>query len=326
MAASAPAPATYIWMNGELVAWEDATVHVMTHALHYGTSLFEGIRCYPTPEGPAVFRLHDHLSRLVDSARIYGFQLPFDAAAMGQACLETLRANRLEAAYIRPLVFLSRCGLAPAPTPEQTDVEVAVAAFPWTGHLDPAAQERGVAVAVSSWARLAPNTIPPAAKAGGNYLSTYLIGREAQARGVDEGIGLGVDGRLSEGAAENLFLVRDGRLYTPPAASSLLVGITRDTVLRLAEDLGIPTVEQALPREALYLADEILLTGTSCEIMPVRVVDGVETKAGGAGPLTRRLQAAFRGLFNGKTPDRWGWLTLVEDLARPTPPNGAPGF
>lgn len=316
MPAAAPPPAEFIWNNGEFVRWADATVHVMTHALHYGTSIFEGIRCYDTPQGPAVFRLFEHIARLCDSARIYGFPLPFDEAALVDACLQTLRANGLRAAYIRPIAFLGQCGIAPAPLPEQMKVDMVVAAFPWAGHLDAAAQETGIDVGVSSWARLAPNTIPPMAKAGGNYLSTYLIGREARRHGMAEGIGLGADGRLSEGAAENLFLVKDGRLMTPPSASSILVGVTRDTVVQLAGDLGIEVIEQPLPREALYVADEVFLTGTACEIMAVRSVDGIGTKAGGAGAITRRLQSAFRGLFSGETPDRRGWLTQVDDLAR----------
>ena len=300
-----------IWINGELTAWENAKVHVMSHALHYGTSVFEGIRVYDTPDGPRGFRLTDHVRRLFDSARIYHFELPFTEGELLEACKAVVRINGLKGAYIRPIAFLGECGMGV--TPARPHVDVTIAAFPWGAYLGDEALEKGVDACVSSWQRPAPNTVPTGAKAGGNYLSSYLIGREARVGGFGEGIGLGVDGRLSEGAGENLFIVKDGRILTPTAASSILMGITRDTVLRLAADQGLEVVEQSLPREMLYLADEIFMTGTAAEITPVRSVDGIATRANGPGPVTKALNTAFRGLFNGQTPDRHGWLEPIHE-------------
>ncbi len=314
--------AELVWMNGEVVRWADAKVHVFSHGLHYGTSVFEGIRAYDTPKGPAVFRLKDHIRRLFDSARIYGYRPPFGEAEIFEACKEMMRVNGLRNAYIRPIVFLGECGMGVVPAPDRMTVDVAVCAFPWGAYLGEEGLERGVDVCVSSWFRLAPNTVPTGAKAGGNYLSSFLIGREARTRGFAEGIGLGTDGRLSEGAGENLFLVMRGRLMTPPAASSILNGITRDTVLRLAQAEGLEIEEQALPRESLYLADEIFMTGTAAEITPIRSVDGIEVRCGGRGPITRLLQERFHGLFHGSTPDRWGWLDAVGEPQRE--PKGQP--
>ncbi len=307
--------AEHIWMNGEIKPWGDAKVHVMTHGLHYGTSVFEGIRVYDTPKGPMVFRLTDHIHRLFDSARIYGYQPPFSEPEIIAACKAVTAANGLNSAYIRPVAFLGECGMGVVPKPGAAPVDVAISAFPWGAYLGEEGLEKGVDVCISSWFRLAPNTVPTAAKAGGNYLSSYLIGREARDRGFAEGIGLGTDGRLSEGAGENLFIIKDGKLMTPPAASSILQGITRDTVLKLAETWAIPISEQTLPREALYLADEIFMTGTAAEITPIRSVDGITVRCGGRGPITHRLQEVFHGLFNGKTEDRWGWLEPVHGEA-----------
>jgi branched-chain amino acid aminotransferase len=302
--------ADFIWMNGSLTPWAEAKVHVLTHGLHYGTSIFEGVRVYDTPTGPQVFRLTDHIQRLCDSAKIYGVALPFDRAELIEACKTVVRENGLKSAYIRPIAFLGECGMGVVPKPNPP-VDVSIAAFPWGAYLGEEGVAKGVDVCISSWARLAPNTVPTAAKMGGNYLSSYLIGKEARDRGFAEGIGLGTDGRLSEGAGENLFLIKDGRLMTPPAASSVLMGITRDTVLRLAEVEGLTVSEQSLPREALYLADEVFMTGTAAEITPIRSVDGIATGSAGPGPVTRRLSALFHGLFNGETPDRFGWLEPV---------------
>lgn len=312
-----PPLAENIWINGALTPWADAKIHVMSHALHYGTSVFEGIRAYDTPNGPAVFRLTDHVRRLIDSARIYYLDLPYSEAELIEACKAVVRAEGLRAAYIRPIAFLGECGMGV--TPKTPHIDVAIAAFPWGAYLGEEALEKGIDARVSSWSRTAPNTIPSAAKAGGNYLSSYLIGHEARSGGFGEGIALGTDGRLSEGAGENLFIVKDGRLMTPPAANSILMGITRDTVIKLAQAEGFEVVEQALPREALYLADEIFMTGTAAEITPVRSVDGIKTRAYGPGPVTKRLNAAFRGLFTGDTPDRHGWL---EPIAAVTSPSG----
>jgi branched-chain amino acid aminotransferase len=310
--------ADYIWMNGAMTPWGEAKIHVLSHALHYGTSVFEGIRVYDTPKGPCVFRLTDHVARLYDSARIYGVELPYARDALVEACKAVVRENGLKSAYIRPVAFLGECGMGVVPAEDRMSVDVAIAAFPWGTYLGEEGVEKGVDVCVSSWARMAPNTVPTGAKAGGNYLSSYLIGKEARDRGFAEGIGLSVDGRLSEGAGENLFLVKDGKLMTPPAASSILVGITRDTVVRLAEAEGLKVVEQILPREALYLADEVFLTGTAAEITPVRSIDGITTGAKGPGPVTRKMMKLFHGLFDGSTDDRFGWLEPVGAAVKET--------
>lgn len=305
--------AEFIWMNGRVMPWADATVHVMTHALHYGTSLFEGIRVYDTPRGPCGFRLGDHMDRLADSARMYGIALPYSADEMVAACKTVVRRNGLRSAYVRPIAFLGECGMGVTPSDEAMQVDVAIAAFPWGAYLGDDGQKHGVDVCVSSWARFAPNTVPTAAKAGGNYLNGYLIGREARLRGFAEGIALGTDGRLSEGAGENLFVVKDGRIFTPPAAASILIGITRDTVTTLAKEEGFDVVEQVLPREMLYICDEVFLTGTAVEITPVRAIDGIATRANGPGPVTKRLQARFRDLFGGRPHP---WLDPIETVAR----------
>lgn len=310
--------AEHIWVNGELTPWADAKVHVMSHALHYGTSVFEGIRVYDTPNGPCGFRLTDHVRRLFDSARMYHFELPYTVDELVEACRATVRSSGLKSAYIRPIAFLASCGMGVTPSPENMNVDVAIAAFPWGAYLGEEALEKGVDACVASWSRIAPNTVPSGAKAGGNYLSSYLIGREARVGGFGEGIALGVDGRLSEGAGENLFIVKDGEIVTPPAAASILMGITRDSVLKLARGLGYETREQILPREALYVADEIFMTGTAAEITPVRSVDGITTRAAGPGPVTKAVNAAFRGLFTGATPDRHNWLEPI-GAAAPAP-------
>jgi branched-chain amino acid aminotransferase len=302
-----------IWFNGQLIDWADARIHVLTHALHYGTSVFEGIRAYDTPQGSMGFRLTDHVKRLADSARIYGFVMPYSVPDLIEACKATLLANKLKSAYWRPIAFLGECGLGVTPKPENVKVDVAIAAFPWGAYLGEEGLEKGVDVCVSSWQRPAPNTTPAAAKAGGNYLSSYLIGKEARSRGYVEGLGLGTDGRLSEGAGENLFLIMGGKIHTPPVAASILGGITRDTILKLARFEGIEVVEQALPREMLYLADEVFMTGTAAEITPIRSIDDIPTRAGGPGKITRRMQALFNGLFDGTTEDRFGWLEPVAE-------------
>lgn len=298
---------SYIWMDGALKPWREATVHVMTHALHYGTSFFEGVRVYETPEGPAGFRLGDHIDRLYDSAAIYGCRVPFSRETIVAACEEVVTANRLSSAYLRPIVFYGYGEIGVAP-PAHAPVQVAIAGFPWGAYLGEDGKANGVDVCVSSWRRVAPDTIPAAAKAGGNYLSGVLISTEAKQRGFAEGIGLDANGLVSEGAGENLFVVRKGKLYTPPASASILMGITRDTVITLARAEGIEVVEQAMPREALYLADEIFFTGTAAEITPVRSVDHKPVRANGRGPLTALLQERFFGLFTGATQDRWNWL------------------
>ena len=305
----------YIWQNGRLVPWAEATVHVLSHALHYGSSVFEGIRVYATPDGPAAFRLEDHIDRLFDSARIHRIPMPFDRATLLAACRDAVVENELESAYIRPIVFRGYGGIGLV-AGDDVATDVVVAAMHWGRYLGEDAMEQGVEAAISSWQRPAPNTIPTLAKAGGNYLSGSLISGEAKRHGYGEGIGLSVDGLVSEGAGENLFVVRDGKLLTPPVASSILGGITRDSVLALASDLDIEVREQSMPREMLYLADELFFTGTAAEITPVRSVDGITVRAGGRGPITAAIQQRFFGLFDGSTPDRHHWLTTFEPRQR----------
>ncbi|CAM4193520.1 branched-chain amino acid transaminase [Shewanella aquimarina] len=299
--------AELIWFNGEIMPWGDAKVHVMSHALHYGTSVFEGIRVYDTPQGPAGFRLTDHVQRLYDSAKIYRMPVPYRFEQTMQACRDIVKSNQLDSAYIRPLVFFGDVGMGITP-PKDAKCDLMVAAFPWGAYLGEDSMERGVDVAVTSWNRLAPNTIPTGAKAGGNYLSSLQISTEAKRNGFDEGIALDVNGLVSEGAGANLFVVKKNKLYTPPATAAILLGITRDTIITLARDKGYEVVEEPMSREFLYLADEIFMTGTAAEIVPVRSVDRIEVGAGGRGPVTAALQASFFGLFNGETQDKWGWL------------------
>ncbi len=312
-----PIPATQlIWFNGKLVPWEKATVHVLSHALHYGSSVFEGVRAYETPKGVAIFRLRDHTQRLFDSAKIYRINLPFSVEQINEACRQVIAANNLaKGAYIRPVAFkgYGEIGVTPRHEPP---TEVAIAAWEWGKYLGADAEEHGVDACISSWQRVAPNTIPALAKAGGNYLSSQLIGGEARRLGFAEGIGLSSDGTLSEGSGENLFLVKDGVLLTPGLSHSVLGGLTRDAVMRLARERGLEVREAALPRELLYIADEAFFTGTAVEITPIRSVDRLTIGNGKRGPVTETLQNAFFGLFSGKTPDKWGWLDYV-DMSAP---------
>jgi branched-chain amino acid aminotransferase len=300
----------WIWMNGHLVEFEKATVHVMTHALHYGSGVFEGVRCYKTRQGSAVFRLNEHTKRLRNSAKIYRMELPLGDAEINEAVLETIRANEFDHCYIRPLVFR---GFGPmGVNPLKAPVEMTIAVWPWGRYLGEDAIERGVEVCVSSWRRAAPSTFPATAKATGNYLNAQLIKMEAIANGYAEGIGLDISGHVSEGSGENLFLVKDGVLITPPVASSLLSGITRDSVMKIAEDLGIPVRESLVPRGLLYTCDELFFTGTAVEIAPICSVDRITVGEGRPGEITLRLMAEFQRIITGETPDRHGWLTPVE--------------
>jgi branched-chain amino acid aminotransferase len=311
----------FIWFNGKLVPWEKATVHVLSHALHYGSSVFEGVRAYATPKGVAIFRLSEHTRRLYDSAKIYRITIPFTPEQLNAAQREVVAANGLKnGAYLRPVAFrgYGEIGVAPKIEPP---VDVAVAAWEWGKYLGAESEAEGVDVCVSSWQRVAPNTIPAMAKAAGNYLSSQLISLEAKRLGFAEGIGLAPDGTVSEGAGENLFVIRDGVIHTPGFAHSVLGGITRDSVIRLARDMGFEVRETSVPRELLYIADEVFFTGTAAEVTPIRSVDRITVGAGRRGPITEKLQKAFFGLFNGTTPDKYGWLEPV-DMSAPRAATG----
>jgi branched-chain amino acid aminotransferase len=298
-----------IWFNGTLVNWEDAKIHVLSHALHYGTSFFEGARCYKTTKGPACFRLRDHLRRLYDSMKIYRTTPPYSIEELVNAVVNTIRANRLEECYIRPIVFRGYGELGV--NPEHCPLDAVIAVWGWGAYLGADALEKGVDVCVSSWNRLAPNTMPNMAKVGGNYMNSQLIKIDALADGYHEGIGLDIYGMVSEGSGENIFVVRDGVIYTPPTGASVLRGITRDSVIALAKDLGIPVVEQLIPREMLYISDEVFFTGTAVEITPVASVDHVKVGDGRRGPVTGKLQEEFFGIVSGKAEDRHGWLMYL---------------
>ncbi|HGY3149395.1 TPA: branched-chain amino acid transaminase [Morganella morganii] len=302
--------ADFIWFNDEIVPWAEAKVHVMCHAMHYGTSVFEGIRCYESHKGPVVFRHREHMQRLHDSAKIYRMPVEYSVDELMEACRATLRKNNLSSGYIRPLVFIGDVGMGVNP-PQGYKTDVIIAAFPWGAYLGEEALDAGIDAMVSSWNRAAPNTIPTAAKAGGNYLSSLLVGSEARRHGYQEGIALDVHGYISEGAGENLFEVKNNIIFTPPFTSSALPGITRDAILTLAKELGYEIREQTLSRESLYLADEVFMTGTAAEVTPVRSVDGIQVGIGRCGPVTKEIQQAFFGLFTGKTEDKWGWLDPV---------------
>ena len=300
-----------IWRNGEMIPWADATTHVLTHAIHYGTSVFEGMRAYDTKhKGVCVFRNREHIERFFFSARVYRIDMPHSVEEIMQACRDVVRENDLGSAYIRPVAFLGYGEMGPSSTAVKSDI--AIAAFPWGAYLGEEGLEKGVDAMVSSWRRMAPGTVPAGVKAGGNYLSSRLVSLEAKDRGFVEGIGLSHDGTVSEGAGENLFVITDDRIVTPPAAASILKGITRDTVMTLAKKLGLEIVEQAIPREALYGADEIFMTGTAAEVTPVRSVDRIPVNSP-EFPITKQIQRAFFGLFNGETEDEWGWLDPIAD-------------
>lgn len=300
----------WIWRNGEFVPWSSATIHVMSHVVHYGSSVFEGIRCYNTPDdGPAIFRLGEHLRRLDDSAKVYRIDPGYTPEDFARACQELILKNGLKECYIRPVILrgLGAAGLNPAASP----IESYIVCWPWGTYLGDGALEQGVDVCVSSWFRPGPNTHPVMAKAGGNYLSSQLIKMEALANGYQEGIALGPTGLVSEGSGQNIFLVRNDTLITPPMDGTLLEGITRDCIVTIAKDLGIEVSEQSVPREMLYMADEIFFTGTAAEVTPVRSVDRIVIGKGKAGPMTRRLQERLLGIAQGTLPDQYGWRTPV---------------
>ena len=302
-----------IWHNGTLIPWEDASLHVMSHVIHYGSSVFEGIRCYGQPSGSAVFRLPEHMQRLLDSAKIYRMDIPYSLDELCAAVVDVVEANHVAPCYIRPIVLrgYGEIGVSPKGSP----IEVYIANFPWGKYI---AGSGGADVCVSSWNRLAPNTMPALAKAGANYMNSQLMRLEADLNGYQEGIALDVNGLISEGSGENIFVVRNGVIYTPPLANSALSGITRDSVLTLARHLGFTVIEQSLPRELLYIADEVFFSGTAAEVSPIRSVDRIVVADGKVGEITKKIADEFFGIANGLKPDRFGWLTPVKvDAAEP---------
>ena len=301
----------WIWRDGEFIRWEDATVHVLSHSMQYGSAAFEGIRCYATPRGPAIYRLDAHLQRLVHSCRVYRMELAYSIEDLTAACCQLVDRNGLEECYIRPMVM--RGYGASSMVPFASPVNVYLPCWPWGAYLGEGALENGVDACVSSWQRVAPNTIPATAKIAGNYLSGQLIKMEALANGFAEAIALGTDGMLSEGSGQNVFIVARDTVITPPVNGSLLAGITRDAILAIASDLGIPVREQPIPREMLYGADEIFLTGTASEVTPVRSVDKITIGRGRRGPITGRIQSRFLDAVHGRVADTHGWLTFVRD-------------
>ncbi|HCR15984.1 MAG TPA: branched chain amino acid aminotransferase [Candidatus Latescibacteria bacterium] len=298
-----------IWYNGELIDWDDAKIHVLSHVVHYGSSVFEGMRCYDTKRGPACFRLADHVKRLFDSAKIYRMTIPYSQDDLTQAILETIQTNKLDACYVRPIVFRGYGALGVDPTTCPVDVVVAV--WKWGAYLGEEALEKGASVCFSSWNRLAPNTMPSLAKVGANYMNSQLIKMEALADGYAEGIALDTQGYVSEASGENIFLVKNGVIYTPSTGSSILPGITRHSVITLARDLGYTVMQRPIPRESLYIADEVFFTGSAAEVTPIARIDKVEIGNGARGPVTKALQDAFFGLVNGESEDRHSWLTFV---------------
>ncbi len=303
------APTEKIWHNGQFIPWNDAKIHVLSHVVSYGSSVFEGIRCYATPSGPAIFRLREHVRRMLDSAKIYRIEVPFTLEQLSDALCELVRVNKLNACYLRPIVMRGYGNMGVFGGQNPTDVFLAC--WEWGRYLGEEALAQGVDVCVSSWNRMAPNTLPALAKAGANYMNSQLIKMEAISNGYDEGIALDPTGYVSEGSGENIFVVRDGKILTPPLAASVLPGITRDTVVRLAPDVGLTVTEGLIPRELLYVADEVFFTGTAAEITPIRSIDHIQVGAGRRGPIAERLQKEFFAVIEGGKPDRYGWLTPV---------------
>ena len=298
-----------IWRDGKFIDWEDATIHVMSHVVHYGSSVFEGVRCYSTPEGPAIFRLEDHMRRLADSCKIYRMPLSHSLEALVQGCIDTVIENEMPHCYLRPIAV--RTGEQMGVNPTGTPLEVFIIPWTWGTYLGHESLENGVDVCISSWRRPAPSTFPTMAKAGGNYLNSQLSKMEARLDDYSEGIMLDSFGLVSEGSGENLFVVRNGKLFTAPLSAAILQGITRDSVTRIARDLGYEVIEQVMPREMLYIADELFFTGTAAEITPIRSVDRITVGAGGRGPVTAAIQAEYMGIAEGRLADRYGWRTLV---------------
>jgi branched-chain amino acid aminotransferase len=303
-------PTEKIWHNGRFIDWNDARIHVLSHVVSYGSSVFEGIRCYDTAAGPAIFRVREHIRRMLDSAKIYRMEnAGFNATTLEEAMMELVRVNRMRSCYIRPIMLRAygEMGVNPLKNP----LDIYIACWEWGKYLGDDALAEGVDVCVSSWNRIAPNTLPALAKAGANYMNSQLIKMEAISNGYSEGIALDAAGYVSEGSGENIFVVRDGRILTPPLGASVLPGITRDSVLRLAQDMDIPVTETIVPREMLYIADEVFFSGTAAEITPIRSIDRIQIGKGRRGTVAERLQKEFFAIVNGTKPDRHGWLSLV---------------
>ena len=299
-----------IWHNGKLIKWDDAKIHVLAHVTSYGSSVFEGVRCYATTRGPAIFRAKEHIRRLHDSAKIYRMDIPFSIDQLCQGMADVVGASKLDSCYIRPLVLRGYGNMGVMPTSDNP-IETYIACWEWGKYLGAEGMERGVDVCVSSWTRMAPNTLPALAKAGANYMNSQLIRMEAAVNGYSEGIALDATGYVSEGSGENLFVIRDGKLITPPLGASVLPGITRDTIIKIARGLGVDVVEQLIPRELLYIADELFFVGTAVEVTPIRSVDKIQIGAGKRGPITEKIQNEFFAIVEGRTEDKHGWLSPV---------------
>ena len=298
-----------VWINGKLVPWKDANIHIASHVIHYGSSIFEGFRAYNTPKGTAIFRNNAHIKRLYNSCKMYRMEIPFTQEEFEQAVIQTIKANKLKACYIRPVVYrgYGTLGVDPFPNP----IDCAILVWEWGQYLGEKALENGVDVKISTWQRMAPNTFPALAKSGANYMNSQLIKMEALLEGYVEGIALNVRGHISEGSGENIFIVINGEIHTPPLSSSILPGITRDAVICIAKDLGITLVEETLPREILYIAEEVFFTGSAAEITPIRSVDKITIGNGRRGPVVKRLQDEFFAYINGEKKDKYRWLTYV---------------
>ena len=298
-----------VWMNGKLVPWKEANIHIASHVIHYGSSLFEGFRAYDTPKGPVIFRLDAHIKRLYNSCKMYRMEIPYTQDQFEKAVIDTIKANDFKECYIRPVVYrgYGALGVDPFPNP----VDSAILVWEWGQYLGDGALENGVDVKISTWQRMAPNTIPALAKSGANYMNSQLIKMEAILEGYVEGIGLNASGHISEGSGENIFLVIDGKIHTPPLSASILPGIIRDTVIHLAKDLDISLTEETLPREMLYIADEIFFTGSAAEITPIRSVDKINIGKGKRGPITKILQDEYFAYINGEREDKYNWLIYL---------------
>jgi len=306
-----------IWHNGQLIRWDEAKIHVLSHVVSYGSSVFEGLRCYETANGPAIFRAPEHARRLLDSGRIYRMDIPYSIQQLTQAMVETIRANQLRSCYVRPIAIrgYGDVGVLPFSNP----IETYIAVWEWGKYLGEEAVAQGVDVCISSWTRIAPNTLPALAKAGANYMNSQLIRMEAAKNGYAEGIALDNNGFVSEGSGENIFVIRDGKVHTPPVGASVLPGITRDSIITLVRQLGIPLVETIIPREMLYIADEVFFCGTAAEVTPIRSVDRIQIGEGRRGPITERIQQRFFDIVQGKAKDEFGWLTPVAGVTEPQP-------